>query len=359
MRGLDFAWGVVPGHEHALARQIRADGFGFVVRYLSYDPSKNLSRAEVEAYRAERIAIVTVWESTGQTALQGKTGGHSDAIAARAALAALGAPADSPVYFAVDFPITTDQMPLLNDYLDAAAWVLGEDRVGVYGGLQAVQAQHARYKWQTYAWSEGQWYPSDRIRQVLNSAGTVQGISYDSDTANGADFGQWQWPPPRIETILHHEPARPKRKPVRTAVRKVVGPVRRVVKREPVVTAAGVTSGLMAAVAFLAKTVGLHLTATDTAAILTALPALGAVWAAFQVRTEHAYQVAVAGLLVAAGTAATAFGQHWPVRDIGADAPVVAAVIAWLLRGHVTPKATATVPAPAAGVQPPATASAP
>jgi hypothetical protein len=103
---------------------------------------------------------------------------------------------------------------------------------------------------------------------------------------------------------------------------------------------------------------GLHLTVTETRALLTCLPALATMFAAF--RTTPAKVTAMTGALATLGTAALAFGVHWPVADIGADAPAVAAGIALLLRMHVSPKvAVKALTAALAPTPAPAPASAP
>src|SRR5260370_14892397 len=110
MRGCDVAWGVIPGREREFARALKRRGFGFIVRYLCTDPSKRLSRAEVRAYKAEGIHIVTVYEDAADALLGGEPAGHAQAVAAKQQLAEAGAPAHAPVYFAADFPATSAQV---------------------------------------------------------------------------------------------------------------------------------------------------------------------------------------------------------------------------------------------------------
>ena len=121
MRGVDFAWGVVPGRERELAKALKAQGFGFVVRYLSQTTSKVITRAEAEAYHAEGLAIVTVYEDGATWMLGGAQAGTAAARLARQQLDAAGAPAHAPVYLADDFPVTPAQMETVNACLAGAA----------------------------------------------------------------------------------------------------------------------------------------------------------------------------------------------------------------------------------------------
>jgi hypothetical protein len=171
---------------------------GFVCRYLSPEPSKNLTRAEAVRLHAAGISIVTVWEWTADRARQGWAAGVQDAHGAQALLNALGAPRTAVVYFAVDYD-ATGQTQRTDAYFDGAASVLGKHRVGVYGGLAVIARAAARgyvYLWQTYAWSGGVWHPKARLRQYSNDH-TVAGASVDLDQAMTADFGQWFFIPPK------------------------------------------------------------------------------------------------------------------------------------------------------------------
>jgi hypothetical protein len=172
------------------------------------------------------------------------------------------------------------------------------------------------------------------------------------------DLAAWQ-NPAYMAGVLGRAGAvvvRPRRKPVRRVVKKAVHGTRKTVRREPVVTAAGASGALSAAVALLAGRAGIHLTATQLAAVLTALPALATIFAAL--RVDKKPFTAVMGSLGTIGTAALAFGVHMPASYIGASAPFVTSVILALTRSQVSPVAApdpvmvpaAAVPAPAVPV---------
>lgn len=332
MKGLDFAWGLVPGHERAFARAIKKQGFGFVVRYLSHEPSKNLTRAEIHAYRAEGIEIVTVWEDAATGALGGSAQGIADARAAKALLHTLGAPDHAPVFFACDFPVTPEQMPVVDAYLDATAFVLTEAENGVYGDYAVVsRAQHIRYRWETSAWSAGAWSASAGMRQYAQG-GVTDGVQWDLDVSLAGDFGAWRW------HDTPDTPIPPKRHPVRKATKKAAHATKKTVtetvKTEPVLTA-GTGVGVLGALAALLHT-SLGLDPTWLHGILTALPAVGALLAAL--RTRPAKVTVIAGALGSLATACAAFGLHLPATLIGWQMPIAALIAGLLMRGAVSPR---------------------
>ncbi len=195
--GIDYAWG------RPAPSTIRADGYTFAARYLSYsDGGKNLSAGEAASLRSGGVDVAVVWEESATAALNGYSEGVSDARAAQSEAAACGQPAGRPIYFAVDFDASAGDQAAINSYLDGVASVIGRERTGVYGGYYVVKrsfdAGKVRYGWQTYAWSGGQWDGRAQLRQILNGI-SVGGVDSDRDQAVAADFGQWGYaaPPPR------------------------------------------------------------------------------------------------------------------------------------------------------------------
>lgn len=180
-KGIDIAWARpdVDG--------IKATGAKWVARYFSNDPTKNITEAEIKAYTAAGLAVVTVWESSAGAALKGRAQGVTDATKAKAQSKAVGLPADHVIYFAVDQDTTWAKVA---DYFEGAASVLGKYHVGIYGGYKVILgADKAGYTflWQTLAWSNGLWVPNADIRQI---GGTVLQGSADVDTSESLDFGQ-------------------------------------------------------------------------------------------------------------------------------------------------------------------------
>lgn len=144
--GCDYAWAKPD------PAQIKAAGYTFVLRYVSPDPSKNLTVAERDALWAHGISIGLVWESSAGRALDGMTAGMVDARAAVAQANALGMDADVPLFFACDRDTTAGQV---RPYYRGVATI--RHCCGAYGGIRVVDPLLAdgtvRFSWQTCAWS--------------------------------------------------------------------------------------------------------------------------------------------------------------------------------------------------------------
>lgn len=184
--GVDYAW------SHPASSDIAAHGHRFVARYLSPDTSKNLSAPELADLKAKGLPVVTVWEAGQTRALSGAPAGVADASSALAQANALGQPANAPIYFAVDFENTPEQLSTIDDYLKGAASVVGQSRVGVYGSSSVVGHSFdigtAKYGWQAAAWSGGQKEPRAQIYQD----GRVDfGGGADLNVAQQSNIGQW------------------------------------------------------------------------------------------------------------------------------------------------------------------------
>jgi len=183
--GVDYPW------QHPGGAALKAAGKVFACRYLSYDPSKNLTRTEADDLAAHGIWAVLVWEATANRAGAGRAAGVADAKTAEAQAAAAGMPSGRPIYFAVDY----DAVPTAVDaYFQGVASVIGLARTGVYGGYRVVKhlkdAGLASWIWQTTAWSGGQWDPRANLQQPLGTV-RINGAECDIDTAHTPDYGQW------------------------------------------------------------------------------------------------------------------------------------------------------------------------
>lgn len=171
--GIDFAWA------HPDPAQIKNAGYEFVIRYLSHDPTKDLTAAERDALWAQGLAILLVWESYAARALAGTQAGMDDARTAVAAARALGYPDDVPLFFACDTNATAD---LARPYFAGAASV--RPCVGAYGGIAVVDTLLAdgtvRYGWQTCAWSNNRVSQTAHLYQRLTPTRPLAG-SFDED----------------------------------------------------------------------------------------------------------------------------------------------------------------------------------
>jgi len=193
-RGLDYA-GARPG-----GRAIHDAGYRFVVRYLSDGgpglPGKLLTPAEADDLRANGIDIVSNWETTANWMLGGYQAGVDAATRALAQVLKCGGRTDRPIYFSADWDATPQQQQAIDDCLRGCASVIGAENVGIYAGLHVVRRcldnGTARWAWQTYAWSGGEWEPRAQLRQ-RNDLGYahVNGVECDINEAWAADYGQW------------------------------------------------------------------------------------------------------------------------------------------------------------------------
>lgn len=175
--------------------QLWQAGIRYVARYIGAGGvEKRLTRDEALSLNRAGLPIVSLVEGGENDALQGSATGVDHAHAAERDVVALDIPRDRPAYFAVDFDMTDAQWPAVHDYIRGAQSVMGVDRVGIYGGLRAVTyaRERASVPWlfQTYAWSDGLWYPGAQLRQTLNNQ-TIGGGSVDLGLAMTVDYGQW------------------------------------------------------------------------------------------------------------------------------------------------------------------------
>ena len=204
--GLDYAWATISPAAH------KAVGSSFACRYLSHDPTKDLSPAEAQTLHSGGIDVVVVWETAATRALGGNAAGKQDAWDAVAAATRCGMPTGRPIYFAVDFDETPAQAPTVADYFRGVNSVLGVTRTGAYGGFWSVKrlfdAGLIHYGWQTYAWSGGNLDKRAQLYQFSNGH-RVAGVGVDYNHALAADFGQWSYaftppPPPPGPTGIAH-----------------------------------------------------------------------------------------------------------------------------------------------------------
>lgn len=193
--GVDYAFGD-PGVE-----ALKKAGAKFVCRYVSTPGnSKNITADEAKTLRAASIAVVLVFETTGNRALAGRAAGEADAKSARAQADEIKFPQSLPIYFAVDFEPTPAQLELVKEYFEGVASVLTYARCGVYGGLDSVKVvldgKVAKFAWQTYAWSSGDWDTRAQLQQYSNGH-TLNGVGVDYNRAMVATYGQWSGTAPK------------------------------------------------------------------------------------------------------------------------------------------------------------------
>lgn len=189
------------------ADQVKAAGFDFVSRYLSKSHWKAVDKLELTALTEAGLAVVLVYEDS-PTCLNYFSFGRGQADGLRAAQQAIliGAPAETTIYFAVDFDASAEEIGgPISQYFNG---VYGSQKsitathgvaysVGVYGSGDVCKtitaAALAKHGWlaQSTAWRGHDTYTGWSIRQGAPAA--VINMSVDLDDALG-DFGAM---PPR------------------------------------------------------------------------------------------------------------------------------------------------------------------
>lgn len=190
--GVDEAW------SKALAEQLKAGGYSFIIGYVSQDTTgKNLTKDDVQAAHLAGLDVGLVYEFSATSALGGSTAGARDANIAVAHAREIGAPQGICLYAAIDFNATPAQLPLCLDYMMAyhEFCVATNFDSGSYGGKTVIDyLDNHQYKgrlWQTYAWSHGLWNPHVSIRQLKNGV-TIAGANVDIDELETPNWGQWR-----------------------------------------------------------------------------------------------------------------------------------------------------------------------
>lgn len=163
---IDYAW------QHPAPHNIRLAGYVGVFRYLSNDPSKDITPAEITALHAEGLAVWLVWETTAQRALAGHSAGVDDATEAYTRAAKLGYPKGMPLFFAVDFSATPAQVA---DYFAGVNSVASPYQAGDYGDAAIANGKLTKWHWQTAAWSSGSISPNAHVYQRVRPTKRIVG----------------------------------------------------------------------------------------------------------------------------------------------------------------------------------------
>lgn len=187
----------VPGVDFSYSKPdgglLAGGGFTFLLGYVSNYAPKNLTKAQVDAYRAAGLAVGLVWEDGAGKALQGGAAGAADGAAAEAQANALGYPTDCVIFFAVDQDTDASAYPAIQAY--AEQFNLNTNRpVGIYGEADVVDhfvtpgQQPVQYGWQTAGWSGGRISAKANLYQRVGHPGWpvpagVSSQAFDEDVA--------------------------------------------------------------------------------------------------------------------------------------------------------------------------------
>lgn len=185
--------------------ELQGSGLEFVARYYRQPESRwpALSASEAQRLSAMGLKIVAVWEAHSRD--PGHFSyfyGYGDAMMAYLQARAVGQPAGSAIYFAVDFNTPRRTLAAIDDYFrgvgagfSAASGGHPEYAIGVYGsGAVCDEVKRtglARYSWlsNSIAWTDSIGYEDWDIRQGSRSPDLS--FNHDSDEAK-EEYGAFQ-----------------------------------------------------------------------------------------------------------------------------------------------------------------------
>ena len=158
-KGIDRARPFTVAEAQTLARF----GYGYIGRYLSDSNWKRLSSIEVDAITNAGLYIVSIFQnSQNNVSFFTPAYAKSNALSALHQAHQLKQPSKTPIYFAVDFDPTPDELIRIVTYFKLLVEMFKPFGyyVGIYGGGRTVEyiCEHVpqiEYKFQTLAWSRG------------------------------------------------------------------------------------------------------------------------------------------------------------------------------------------------------------
>lgn len=175
--GIDYAW------RHPNPAAIKKDGYSFVLRYLSTDPTKNLTVVEAKALHAAGLSIGLIWETTATRATAGYAAGRADRVLAEKQANALGYPTYAALFWACDQDTSAASVKAY-----ASGWYEAGPRTrstGPYGSKQVIEGVHAagfsNVEWQTEAWSGTAVSGQADLYQRVKTTRPSLGGGYDED----------------------------------------------------------------------------------------------------------------------------------------------------------------------------------
>lgn len=163
-------------------------GYRFAGRYVvptvGSTAWKALTLPEAEAIRASGMDILCIFELDAARAGRGEAVGAQDGDLAQSCARALGIPAGTTLYFAVDYYPAAAEMPQIEAYLRAAGARIAPYTLGVYGCYDVVEylaARHVcRHYWQCVGWSGGKISANADLYQATGNV-NVAGVLVDQN----------------------------------------------------------------------------------------------------------------------------------------------------------------------------------
>lgn len=155
IEGVDWSRGAFPG-----VANLKAHGKLFAGRYCVSDKSpsgRGITAAEYQTLTDGGIETFLFWEGSESWMLGGFNAGVAAAQNAQANINAAGMPASIPVFYAHDIEPQAQHYAAVDQCLKGAASIMGDERIGVYGGRHLIDhcrdAGTAKWFCETEAWS--------------------------------------------------------------------------------------------------------------------------------------------------------------------------------------------------------------
>jgi Domain of unknown function (DUF1906) len=202
------AWGQgidLPTDASNVLSELENSRVDFVARYYREPDSRwpALSASEAQRLSSQGLKIVAVWESHSADPRHFYyASGFGDAATAYGEARAVGQPAGSAIYFAVDFNAHGWEIGPIEDYFRGVAAGLGTANngppyyaIGVYGSGAVCEAMKAtglaRYSWlsNSLSWEDSDSYDNWDILQGEDTPGLS--FSQDTDQARG-EYGAFR-----------------------------------------------------------------------------------------------------------------------------------------------------------------------
>jgi hypothetical protein len=184
----------LPSDASDVLNELKDSRVDFVARYYREPDSRwpALSASEAQRLSSLGLKIVAVWESHSRDPAHfSYASGYSDAMMAYGEARAIGQPAGSAIYFAVDYNAPSWSLDAIDEYfrgiaagLAAASVGNAGYRIGVYGSGAVCDALKrtglAQYSWlsNSFAWDGSTSYEDWNIMQ----GGQLPELSFDQDS---------------------------------------------------------------------------------------------------------------------------------------------------------------------------------
>ena len=202
-KGTDSAARVSP----AAAKTLKDCGMSFCGRYL-VPPGmwKDITAEEAKGIHDAGLAILLCWEIEAAAVKEGPERGAKDGARAKALALALGVPAGTTIFFACDYNPAQGELPIIEQYIQAAQETCYPYVAGLYGPASIVDYLGARGTckrfWQCVAWSGGRVSPYMSVYQYQWSGGPeakeiAAKVGFDVDMDSCEDMeAAGLWMPP-------------------------------------------------------------------------------------------------------------------------------------------------------------------